>query len=88
MVSRFLHHSSLRKEAAQCIFSKDTRSGISHPKNQLDIDKLSRGEIEVISRFLPMRLLLVSLILAKPGVVQSEDGNYIESFSFSFFLIV
>ena len=58
-----------------CIFSKDTRSDTSHPKNQLNIDKLSRGEIEAISQFLPMRLLLVSLILAKPGVVQSENGT-------------
>jgi hypothetical protein len=37
----------------KCIFSKDTHSGISHSPNQVDIDKLSRGEIEVISQFLP-----------------------------------
>ena len=38
----------------KCIFSKDTHRGSSHPQNQVDIDKLSRGEIEVISQFLPL----------------------------------
>ncbi len=38
----------------KCIFSKDTQSGISHPPNQVDIDELSRGEIELISQFLPL----------------------------------
>jgi hypothetical protein len=26
-------------DSPKCIFSKDTRSGISHPENQVDIDK-------------------------------------------------
>jgi hypothetical protein len=37
-----------------CIFSKDTHSGISHSPSKVDIDKLSRGQIEVISQFLPL----------------------------------
>ncbi|MDP9289420.1 MAG: hypothetical protein M3P08_14660 [Thermoproteota archaeon] len=41
-------------DSPKCIFSKDIHSGISHPTNQVDIDKLSRGEIEVISQFLPL----------------------------------
>jgi hypothetical protein len=41
-------------DSPKCIFSIDTQSGISHPRNQIDIDKLSRGEIEVISQFLPL----------------------------------
>jgi predicted ATP-dependent endonuclease of OLD family len=41
-------------DSPKCIFSKDTHSGISHPTNQVDIDELSRGEIEVISQFLPL----------------------------------
>jgi hypothetical protein len=36
------------------IFSKYTHSGISHSPNQVDIHKLSRGEIGVISQFLPL----------------------------------
>jgi predicted ATP-dependent endonuclease of OLD family len=38
----------------KCIFSQDTHGGISHPQNQVDIDELSRGEIGVISQFLPL----------------------------------
>ncbi|MDQ6862717.1 MAG: ATP-binding protein [Thermoproteota archaeon] len=38
----------------KCIFSKYTHSGISHSPNQVDIHKLSRGEIRVISQFLPL----------------------------------
>lgn len=41
-------------DSPKCIFSKYTQSGISHPQNQVDIDKLSRGEIEVISQFLQL----------------------------------
>jgi hypothetical protein len=40
-------------DVPKCIFSKDIHSGISHPPDQVDIDKLSKGEIEVISQFLP-----------------------------------
>jgi hypothetical protein len=40
-------------ESPKCIFSKDTHSGSSHPPDQVDIDELSRGEMEVISQFLP-----------------------------------
>jgi predicted ATP-binding protein involved in virulence len=36
-------------DSPKCIFSKDTHTGISHPPNEIDIDKLSRGEIEMIS---------------------------------------
>ena len=32
-------------DSPKCIFSKDTQSGNSHSTNQVDIDKLSRGEI-------------------------------------------
>jgi hypothetical protein len=38
----------------KCIFSQDTHIGISHPQNQVDIDELTRGEIGVISQFLPL----------------------------------
>ncbi|HET7147147.1 MAG TPA: hypothetical protein VFI73_01495 [Candidatus Nitrosopolaris sp.] len=41
-------------ESPKCIFNKDTQSGFSHPTNHVDIDKLSRGEIEVICQFLPL----------------------------------
>jgi hypothetical protein len=37
----------------KCIFSRDTQSGTSHPQNPVGIDELSRGEIGVISQFLP-----------------------------------
>jgi energy-coupling factor transporter ATP-binding protein EcfA2 len=38
----------------KCIFRHDTHSGISHPQNKVDIDELTRGEIGVISQFLPL----------------------------------
>ena len=41
-------------DTAKCIFSKDTQSDITHRPNQVDIDKLSRAEIGVISQFLPL----------------------------------
>lgn len=41
-------------DSPKCIFSKYTQGGISHPQNQVDIDKLSRGEIGVISQFLQL----------------------------------
>jgi hypothetical protein len=41
-------------ESPKRIFSKDTHGGISHPLNQVDIDKLSRAEIGVIAQFLPL----------------------------------
>jgi predicted ATP-dependent endonuclease of OLD family len=52
------------------VFTKDTQSGISHPQNQIYIDKLSRGEIEVISQFLP---LVEHQILRK--LAQQSDGS-------------
>jgi hypothetical protein len=48
----------------------DTHSGISHPSNRVDIDKLSRGEIEVISQFLP---LVEHQILRK--LIPYSDGS-------------
>jgi predicted ATP-dependent endonuclease of OLD family len=53
-----------------CIFSRDTQSGISHPQNQVDIDELSRGELGVISQFLP---LIEHQILRK--LVRLSDGS-------------
>jgi predicted ATP-binding protein involved in virulence len=41
-------------DSPKCIFSKDILNDISHPQNQVDIDKLSRAEIGVISQFLPL----------------------------------
>ncbi len=38
----------------KCIFRQDTHSGISYPQNKVDIDDLTRGEIGVISQFLPL----------------------------------
>jgi hypothetical protein len=52
------------------IFSRGTQSGTSHPQNQVDIDELSRGEIEVISQFLP---LVEHQILTK--LVPRSDGS-------------
>jgi hypothetical protein len=48
----------------------DTYSGISQPLNQVDIDKLSRGEIGVIAQFLP---LVERQILRK--LVPRSDGS-------------
>ncbi len=39
-------------DSPKCIFSKDTLSG--QPQNQIELDKLSRAEIGVISQFLPL----------------------------------
>jgi predicted ATP-dependent endonuclease of OLD family len=39
-------------DSPKCIFSKDTLSG--QPPNQIELDKLSRAEIGVISQFLPL----------------------------------
>jgi len=58
-------------DSPKCIFSRDAHSGISHPPNQVDIDKLSRGEIEVISQFLP---LVEHQILRK--LVRRSDGSF------------
>jgi predicted ATP-dependent endonuclease of OLD family len=41
-------------DSPKCIFSKDTPSSISYSPNHVDIDKLNRGEIEVISQFLSL----------------------------------
>jgi predicted ATP-dependent endonuclease of OLD family len=41
-------------DSPKCIFSKDSHNGNSHSPNRVDIDKLIRGEIEVISEFLPL----------------------------------
>jgi hypothetical protein len=57
-------------DSPTCIFSRDTRSGTSHPQNQVDIDKLDRGETEVISQFLP---LVEHQILRK--LIQRSDGS-------------
>jgi predicted ATP-dependent endonuclease of OLD family len=54
----------------KCIFSKDTQSGISHPHTHVDINELSRGEIEVISQFLP---LVEHQILRK--LIPHSDGR-------------
>ena len=62
----------------KCIFSQDTHSGISHPQNQVDIDELSRGEIGVISQFLP---LVECQILRK--LTPQSDGS-----SFSDFVVL
>ena len=56
----------------KCIFSKDTHSDISHPQNQVDIDELSRGEIEVISQFLP----LVEHQILRKLVPRSDASSY------------
>jgi predicted ATP-dependent endonuclease of OLD family len=54
----------------KCIFSIDAQSD-SHPQNQVDIDELSRGEIGVISQFLP---LVEHQILRK--LVRRSDGSF------------
>lgn len=41
-------------DSPKCIFSKDIHHSIYHSSNQVDIDKLSRVETEVISQFLPL----------------------------------
>ncbi|HET7147148.1 MAG TPA: hypothetical protein VFI73_01500 [Candidatus Nitrosopolaris sp.] len=41
-------------DSSKCIFSKAIYSGSSHSPNQIELDKLSRAEIEVISQFLPL----------------------------------
>jgi len=56
----------------KCIFSNDTQIDISHPQNQVDIDELSRGEIGVISHFLP----LVEHQILRKLVRRSETSSY------------
>ena len=56
----------------KCIFSQDTHSGISHPQNQVDIDELSRGEIGVISQFLP----LVECQILRKLTPQSDGSSF------------
>jgi hypothetical protein len=61
-------------DSPKCIFSKDTHNGISHPQNQVDIDKLSREEIEVISQFLP----LVEHQILRKLVPRRDGGSFSE----------
>jgi predicted ATP-dependent endonuclease of OLD family len=55
-------------DTPKCIFSKDIQSG--HLPNQVDFDKLSRGEIGIIAQFLP---LVEHQILRK--LVPKSDGR-------------
>ena len=59
-------------DSPKCIFSKDIHHSIYHPPNQVDIDKLSRGEIEVISQFLP----LVEHQILRKLVPQSDRSSF------------
>lgn len=47
-------------------------SGISHPLNQVDIDNLSKGEIGVISQFLP----LVEHQILRKLIPRSDASSY------------
>jgi hypothetical protein len=59
-------------DSPKCIFSKDAHSGISHPPNQVDIDKLSRGEIGVKAQFLP----LVEHQILRKLVPRSDESSF------------
>jgi predicted ATP-dependent endonuclease of OLD family len=56
-------------DSPQCIFSKDTLIG--QPPTQMELDKLSRAEIGVISQFLP---LVEHQILRK--LVRRSDASF------------
>jgi hypothetical protein len=59
-------------DTPKCIFSKDTQSGISHSPNQVDIDKLSRGELGVIAQFLP----LVEQQILRKLIQRSDESSF------------
>jgi predicted ATP-binding protein involved in virulence len=57
-------------DSSKCIFSKDTLSG--QPPNQIELGKLSRAEIGVISQFLP----LVEHQILRKLVRRSDASSY------------
>jgi hypothetical protein len=63
-------------DSPRCIFSKDTQSGISYHPTQVDIDKLSRGEIGVISQFLP----LVEHQILRKLIPRSDRSSFLDIF--------
>jgi predicted ATP-dependent endonuclease of OLD family len=78
MLNMLLPHLKLERidisdtDVPKCIFSKDIHNGISHPPDQVDIDKLSRGEIGVIAQFLP---LVEHQILGKL-ILRSDERSF------------
>lgn len=56
----------------KCIFNKDILNSISHSLSRVDIDKLTRVEIEVISQFLP----LLEYQILRTLTSQSDVGSF------------